>query len=85
MNEDCKAIISHLSRIQGQINTLKKYVEDDESCEKVVQLTSSVFKSVDSAKAKIVETYLKREFLKDEELKPRLKKDLELLLKLIKK
>ena len=55
--------IHHLNRIQGQIETLKKYLEDDRSCGDIAQLTTSIAKSFDSLRAKTLEGFILNEFL----------------------
>lgn len=52
---DCTKILHHLNRIQGQIDSLKRAVEDGKSCEDVAQLTNSILSSFDSARASIIE------------------------------
>ncbi|MBD3270200.1 metal-sensing transcriptional repressor [Candidatus Peregrinibacteria bacterium] len=62
-NERCKALVDHISRIQGQLDTLKKYINNNQSCEDITLLTSSVTKSFDSVRKKIVEGYIIEEIL----------------------
>ena len=63
MAEDCKRLISHINRIQGQLNTLKDYLSDVEDCNKVVDLSLSVDKSFDTFKANLFESFIEREFI----------------------
>ncbi len=60
---NCEKIIHHLSRIQGQIDSLKRAVEDGNSCDDVAMLTNSILRSFDSARASIVETYILEDIL----------------------
>ncbi len=60
---DCQKIINHLSRIQGQIDSLKRAVEAGNPCDEVAMLTNSILRSFDSARANIVETYILEEIL----------------------
>ena len=62
-SDNCKKILNHLSRIQGQIDSLKRAVETGNSCEDVALLTSSILRSFDSARASIVETYILEDIL----------------------
>lgn len=55
--------IHHLNRIQGQIETLKTYLEEDRSCGDIAQLTTSIAKSFDSLRAKTLEGFILNEFL----------------------
>lgn len=73
MADECKRLISHINRIQGQLNTLKTYLEDEQDCNKVVDLSLSVDKSFDTFKANLFESFVEREFmakgkLKDEDM-----------------
>jgi DNA-binding FrmR family transcriptional regulator len=58
---DCAKIIKHLNRIQGQINALKTYVEEERSCEDVSHLARSILTSFASVRAHIIEETLARE------------------------
>lgn len=64
----CKKVTHHLSRIQGQIESLKTMIKEGESCEKVAQLTNSVLRSFGSARASIIEGYILHEVLGDKEV-----------------
>ena len=55
--------VHHLNRIQGQIETLKKYLEEDRTCGDIAQLTTSIAKSFDSLRAKTLEGFILNEFL----------------------
>jgi len=60
---NCKKILNHLSRIQGQIDGLKRAVEAGNSCDDVAMLTNSILRSFDSARASIIETYILEDIL----------------------
>lgn len=57
-SDRCKALTAHISRIQGQLETLKSYIDDGKTCQDVAQLSVSAIKSFDSLKAKILEAYI---------------------------
>ncbi len=59
----CTKTIHHLSRIQGQIDSLKRAIEEEQSCEQVARLCTSIVRSFDSARTTIVEEYLTQELL----------------------
>lgn len=59
----CRKILNHLSRIQGQIDGLKRAVEAGGTCDEVAMLTNSILRSFDSARAGIVETYILEDIL----------------------
>jgi DNA-binding FrmR family transcriptional regulator len=54
----CLRLIRHLSRIQGQIEALKGYLEERRSCEDVAHLTRSILTSFASVRAHILEKSL---------------------------
>jgi DNA-binding FrmR family transcriptional regulator len=61
-SEDCTRLIRHLSRIQGQIEALKGYLEEKRSCEDVAHLTRSILTSFSSVRASILQEMLCEEF-----------------------
>lgn len=63
MKQDCKAILSHISRLEGQLRRLKIDIEEDSSCQNIVQLSLSAAKSFDSLRAKIIEAYIQKHFV----------------------
>ncbi len=85
MNKDkCAPLVNHLSRIQGQLTALKGYITDKKDCQKVAALTLSAEKSFESLKMKLIESFIKSEFLKKDALTAREQKKLNDLLKLVK-
>lgn len=66
MQPDCKKVIAHVSRLQGQLETLKNYLDSGKSCDEVVHIMLSATKSFDSLKAKVVESYLHVELCKSD-------------------
>jgi DNA-binding FrmR family transcriptional regulator len=66
--DNCAQIVKHLSRIQGQIEALKGYIEAKRSCEDVSHLTKSIVTSFTSVRASIIEQMLTKEF--EERLDP---------------
>lgn len=62
-DERCTKVIHHLSRIQGQIESLKRAIGEDQDCKKVANLTSSILRSFDSARSSIIEGYILEEVL----------------------
>lgn len=62
MINDCAKIVGHLNRIQGQIEALKGYLQEDRSCDDVSHLMRSILVSFDGARARIVEEMLRDEF-----------------------
>jgi len=60
-----KESVDHLNRIQGQINTLKKYLESDADCFDIALLTMSIAKSFDSLKSKTLEGSIINQILKE--------------------
>jgi DNA-binding FrmR family transcriptional regulator len=78
---DCKDSLNHLSRIEGQIRTLKKYIEEGQKCEKVASLTTSIAKSFDSLRAKTLKNFFINDILGEKKIS---KKDLERIEKIFK-
>jgi len=68
MTERCTKTIHHLSRIQGQIEGLKKAIETEESCEKIAQLSTSILRSFDTARTNIIEGYIVEELFEGKEI-----------------
>jgi DNA-binding FrmR family transcriptional regulator len=58
MTPDCKAAIDHISRLQGQLETLKRKIESESPCEEIVPLALSAAKSFDGLRAKIVRGFV---------------------------
>lgn len=64
-SDRCSKVLNHLSRIQGQIESLKRAVEQGESCADVAPLTLSILRSFGSARAAIVEAFILQEVVGD--------------------
>lgn len=62
-HERCTKLLNHLSRIQGQIDGLKRAIEEEKDCDKVANLTSSILRSFHSARTSIIEGYILEEVL----------------------
>ena len=59
-----KQNIIHLTRIQGQINALKKYIEGDSDCINIAILTASIVKSFSSFRNRVLEGNIMSQVLK---------------------
>jgi DNA-binding FrmR family transcriptional regulator len=57
----CKEILDHLNRIEGQLKTIKKYIEEKQDCEQTLNLFSSFLESAKSVKTKILLAHLAKE------------------------
>lgn len=80
-----KKMLQHLNRIQGQINTLKQYIDDDVDCSDIALLTTSIAKSFDSVRAKTLESFILNDLLHNSTISEDKKTKLEEILKLYKK
>lgn len=80
----CKELVPHISRLEGQLASLKRKIEAEESCSDIVRLALSASKSFDSLKSKLVEGYVKLELLNGKDIKSSQSGDFNELLKLIK-
>ena len=78
--------IHHLNRIQGQIETLKKYLSSNSChCIDIALLTTSIAKSFDALRAKTLEGFILNELLEGKKVEERKIKKLKKILKLYKK
>jgi len=79
--------IYHLNRIQGQIETLKKYLASDNNCHciDIALLTTSIAKSFDSLRSKTLEGFILNEFLENKKIAPEKIKNLKRIINLYKK
>ena len=73
MKDRRKESLDHLNRIQGQIETLKKYLAEDRCCSEIALLTTSIAKSFDSLRTKTLEGFIINELLSEKELSYRCK------------
>jgi len=85
IKERRKQSINHLNRIQGQIETLKKYIEEDKCCGQIAQLTTSIAKSFDSLRSKTLEGFILNELLANKKMPSEKKEKLKRILNLYKK
>ena len=77
--------IHHLNRIQGQIETLKKYLEQGKCCGEIAQLTTSIAKSFDTLRSKTLEGFVLNEFLSGKKVPDEKIKNLKRIINLYKK
>ena len=82
---DCSNTINHLSRIEGQIKTLKKYIAEGKRCEDVALLTTSISKSFDTLKVKTLKNFLKNDILDSKNISKKDEEKIDRILKLYKK
>lgn len=59
MNEDHKRLIHHISRVEGQLRALKTCLEEGTCKSDTVTLISSIDKSFDSLRARVIMNFLK--------------------------
>jgi DNA-binding FrmR family transcriptional regulator len=83
--QDRTETLHHISRIQGQIEALKKYVEGDKSCEEISSLATSIAKSFDTLRARTLRGFIKYDLLEGKEMPEKRLEQLEKLLNLHKK
>jgi DNA-binding FrmR family transcriptional regulator len=80
----CKKSLDHLSRIEGQIKSLKKKIEDGAGCETTFILTKSISKSFDSLKVRTLKDFLKNEILGIKEISKKEEEKIEKIFNLYK-
>lgn len=59
----CQSLLSHISRLEGQLRTLRQKIETEESCENIVPLALSTLKSFDSLRSKMVENFVENQLM----------------------
>jgi DNA-binding FrmR family transcriptional regulator len=84
MTTDCRAAVNHISRLQGQLESLKRKIESESSCEEIVPLALSAAKSFDGLRAKIVQGFVSEMCFSDKDMTAAEKAQFDQLLKLIK-
>ncbi len=82
---ECKNSLDHLSRIEGQIKTLKKYIEDGKRCEDVAVLTTSIAKSFDTLRSRTLKNFFVNEVLSDRKFSKKQLEKIDKIFKLYKK
>ena len=82
--DHCTKVLHHLSRIQGQIASLKRAIEAGDSCTKVAPLTLSILRSFGTARASIVEGFILQEVVTDKDMSAKNAKALSEILSLYK-
>jgi DNA-binding FrmR family transcriptional regulator len=85
MNAKRKATVSHIRRIQGQINTLVKYFEEEKECLEIVMLMTSIAKSFDTLRFRTLEGFITSDLLTDRQCSGKQYKNLSKVLSLYKK
>ena len=78
LQERRKKMLHHINRIQGQINTLKEYIETDRECSDIAQLSTSIAKSFDTLRTKTLEGFIVTELLAKKEITQK-KKELKVI------
>jgi DNA-binding FrmR family transcriptional regulator len=64
MNEDCKKIIDHISRLEGQLAMVKAELKKSEpDCDKASDTLFSASRSFASLRQKFTDVFLKRHFI----------------------
>lgn len=58
--EQCRETIQRISRIQGQLNGLKKAIEDDKNCEDLVIQAHTIEPAVSSLMLHLVSQYFEQ-------------------------
>jgi DNA-binding FrmR family transcriptional regulator len=55
--------LNHIRRIQGQLETLVGYIEEDRDCMDIAMLTTSIAKSMDSLRFRTLEGFILNRFM----------------------
>jgi DNA-binding FrmR family transcriptional regulator len=83
MKDSCKELLTHISRLEGQLRALKTVIEGEGECEKVVHLGLSASKSFDALRTKVVEAYLREHILEGKTLSTKREKEFAQIKKLM--
>ena len=81
----CKESLNHLNRIEGQIRTLKNYIDEGRRCKDVAMLSASIAKSFDTLRARTLKNYFLNDVLEGKKMAEKQKEEIEQILKLYKK
>jgi len=81
----CKESLHHINRIEGQLKTLKTYIEEEQGCEKIAILTTSIAKSFDSLRTKTLKNFILNEVVRGQKLSKKELEKINQILKLYKK
>jgi DNA-binding FrmR family transcriptional regulator len=65
VKERRKETLNHIRRIQGQLETLIKYIEAEKDCVDIAMLTTSIAKSMDSLRFRTLEGFILNNFMED--------------------
>jgi DNA-binding FrmR family transcriptional regulator len=84
-HQDHKETLNHINRIQGQIGTLKKYVEENRTCEEISSLATSIAKSFDTLRTQTLRKFIKYDLLEGKAFSEKRLEQLDKLLNLHKK
>lgn len=84
-HKDHTETINHINRIQGQLETLKKYIEENQTCEEISLLSTSIAKSFDTLRARTLRSFIKYDLLQEGNADEKKLQQLEKLLNLYKK
>lgn len=81
----CKESLNHINRIEGQLKTLKTYISEEQGCEKIAMLTTSIAKSFDSLRTKTLKNFILNEVVRGQKLSKKELEKINQILKLYKK
>lgn len=81
----CKATLNHISRIEGQLRTLRSYVEQGRRCEDVALLSTSIAKSFDTLRVRTLRNFFINDVLGGMQLSAEDEARIDAILKLYKK
>lgn len=59
----CKGTISHINRIVGQLNSLKRHIEEGKPCQEIASLATSISKSCDGLRTRTLEGFILNEVI----------------------
>lgn len=80
--KDKKKLLARVSKIQGQVNGLKKMLEDDSECQDVLQQIAAVKGAVNGVMREVIKGHLVDHIAEEDDLKTR-EEHLQIILKIL--
>lgn len=81
---ECRESLNHLSRIEGQIKSLKKKIESGNDCKNISVLVKSISKSFDSLRNRTLKNFIKNEIFNAQKITKKQEEKIEKIFNLFK-
>ncbi|AXN30695.1 Ni(II)/Co(II)-binding transcriptional repressor RcnR [Vibrio coralliilyticus] len=80
--KDQKKLKARVSKIQGQVNGLKKMLEEENECQNVLQQIAAIRGAVNGLMREVIKDHLQEHVVREEDTKQR-EEDMEIVLKVL--